>query len=193
MPREKSDLPEEKVEISKSDLAELLRKVDALAGELASVKSEQAARIEASIPSAPPASENAPPGTMVEVGKDAFGAPIYRKVRWSKEWIAKTYPPKTFVPRRTMTVAPHGVQYSLVLDEEVTVPSIVKDYHDEVFRQEKVEKEKYRPISMEEDSSLVRAALSNPGVPAYSRVFRLASTGLAIPEQEQPEPEQKTA
>lgn len=136
----------------------------------------------------PEATETLRPGTYVQVGIDASGTPIMGKVRWTRDWIERTYPHVTFTPARSMRVAPHGIAYDLAADYEVTVPQIVKDLYDDVRRQEADSNYRYRPLAAAEDAELAVKANELPGTKQWSRLYR-AGYGLQvrIPEVAQPE------
>lgn len=129
----------------------------------------------------PAPSEDLRPGTYVKVGTDTAGKDIMGKVRWTREWIAKTYPTVTFTPNRGMVVAPHGISYTLVAEAEATVPSIVKDTYDSVIRQEREHAARYRAMSAAEQADVDARANAEPGTKQWSRVTRVGF-GLAIPE-----------
>lgn len=135
----------------------------------------------------PEATEALRPGTYVQVGIDASGTPIMGKVRWTREWITKTYPQVTFTPTRSMRVAPHGIAYDLAAEYEITVPQIVKDLYDDVRRQEADHNYRYRPLAAAEDADLAVKANELPGTKQWSRLYR-AGYGLQVrmPEPEQP-------
>lgn len=135
----------------------------------------------ATLAAIPEPSDELRPGTYVQQGVDSFGAPILGKVRWTREWIEKTYAPVTFTPNRSMIVAPHNVSYTLSADVETTVPGIVKDIYDAVIKQEREQVTKYRPLSANETSDVDARANNEPGTKQWSRVYR-SGYGLSIPE-----------
>lgn len=136
----------------------------------------------------PPASENLPAGTYIQRGVDSSGAPIMGKVRWTKEIIERTYPPKTFTPNRGMTVGPHGVLYRMDAGVETTVPSIVKDLYDTALKIEQQESDKYKPWTAAERAELDARAFEQPGVGQRSRLARVGA-GLNVHAAEPVTPE----
>ncbi len=127
----------------------------------------------------PEASPQRPPGSYIQIGLDASGAPIIGKVRWTKSIIEETYPEVTFVPIREFTCYPHGVAYRVEASKQVTVPSIVKDLYDTALRVEKEMEDKYRPLSAIERAELDARASEQPGVGQRSRVYRIGA-GLNV-------------
>lgn len=120
----------------------------------------------------PPATEELPPGSLIVIGRDASGSEIKAKTRWTREWMAKTYPEVRFTPKRTLPVTPNGVRYQLVADEEFVGPQIVKDIYDEMLRTEASERMRYRPETPMEKYELAVKASEQPGK-HFSRVSRL--------------------
>ena len=145
-------------------------------------------KIEANLAPVPEPSEELRPGTYVQRGVDAFGAPVMGKVRWTKDWIEKTYAPVTFTPNRSMIVAPHNISYTLSADVETTVPCIVKDLYDGVIRQEREQAAKYRPLTATEQADVDARANAEPGTKQWSRVTRVGF-GLNIPDVPDSTPE----
>lgn len=85
----------------------------------------------------PEAKPGEQPGEYVEDGKDpATGRIIYRKRRWSRAEIERRYPQVTFTPMLTNTYKPHGITrgWDLQFGKPATVPSIVKDLHDDQLK-----------------------------------------------------------
>lgn len=163
--------------------------VDALKALVASLekalKSERVER-EPTLAPVPQASEEIRPGTYVRVGTDATNAPIMGKVRWTREWIARTYPAVTFTPARSMVVAPHGISYNLGAEIEVTVPQIVKDIYDDVRKQEQDHNIRYRTLAASEDAELAVRANEMPGTKQWSRLYKAGyGLGVRVPEAEQ--------
>ena len=140
----------------------------------------------------PAPSEDLRPGTYIKVGVDATGHDIMGKVRWTKEWIEKTYAPVTFTPNRNMTVGPHGISYILTAEIEATVPSIVKDTYDSVIKQEREQAARYRPLTAAEASEVDARASAEPGTKQWSRVSRVGF-GLNIPDVADSSPAESTA
>lgn len=163
--------------------------MEALKAQIEALKSalHTAEKREATLTIIPLASEEVRPGTYVQVGVDATNGPIMGKVRWTRDWITKTYPAVTFTPARSMHVAPHGVGYDLGAEMEVTVPQIVKDIYDDVRRQESDHNIRYRTLSATEDSELAAKANEQPGTKQWSRLYR-AGYGLAVRPPEGPTP-----
>lgn len=135
----------------------------------------------------PAASEELRPGSYFQVGVDASGTPLMGKIRWTREWIARTYPPVTFTPARSMRVAPHGISYDLGAEIEVTVPQIVKDIYDDVRKAEADHNIRYRTLSPGEDAELAVRANDQPGTKQWSRLYRAGyGLGVRLPEVETP-------
>lgn len=132
----------------------------------------------------PAPSADLPPGTYIQIGIDAAGAPIMGKVAWTRDAIAKTYIPVTFTPMRSMDIGPHGIPYHVDAGVETTVPKIVKDIYDQVIKGESDERTRYRPIGANEAYELAARAAETPGK-HWSRLYR-AGTGLDV---RGPEPE----
>jgi hypothetical protein len=157
--------------------------INLLKKELATLRNEraelQAAKREPTLAPIPPASEERHPGTYVQVGIDASEAPIMGKVRWTKEWIARTYPAAVFTPDRSITISPHGVSYHLGAGIEVSVPQIVKDIYDDVRKAERDHTIRYRTLSATEDGELAARANEMPGTKQWSRLYR-AGYGLQV-------------
>lgn len=156
------------------------RQITQLQTALAEKNAEAAAKV--TVPPAPEASPERAPGSYVEVARDHAGAPVYRKVRWTKPAIAKAYPSVTFEPRVTIDVAPHGVTYHLIANQEVTVPSIVKDVYQQSIREQEARTNAYRPVSIQEKSDLETRAKMEMGTRQWSRVERLG-VGLLVADE----------
>lgn len=154
----------------------LLAKIAELEAMLRTERSSERQTILATIPVA---SEENHPGTYVQVGVDASGTPLMGKVRWNREWIARTYPKVTFTPAQNLRVAPHGVSYDLAAEREITVPQIVKDLYDQVRKEQADHNIRYRTLTASEDSELAIAANEQPGTKQWSRLYR-AGYGLQV-------------
>jgi hypothetical protein len=133
----------------------------------------------ASLAAVPSPSEELKPGTYVEIGRDSSGAPILGKVAWTRDWIERTYEPVTFIPARTMTVAPHGISYRLEQGEPNTVPSIVRAIYEDCMRSERAMALSTRPLSAAEVSDIDARASEAPGTKQWSRLYR-SGYGLAV-------------
>lgn len=134
---------------------------------------------EATLRAVPEASPDLPPGSLVQVGVDSSGAPIFRKIRWTKPLIEATYPPVTFTPMADRTVGPHGILYRVEPGIPTTVPSIVKDLYDQVDRDNRAQADQYKRLSADEQAELTARAQDTPGVGHRSRLYRTGS-GLNV-------------
>jgi hypothetical protein len=157
--------------------------LDLMKKELAALRAERAeliaAKREPTLAPIPAASDERRPGSYFQVGVDASDAPIMGKIRWTKEWIARTYPAATWTPDRSITISPHGVRYDLGAGIEVTLPQIVKDIYDDVRRAERDHTIRYRTLSAVEDAELAAKANEMPGTKQWSRLYR-AGYGLQV-------------
>lgn len=170
-----SDKEEETVTVSKSQLEALLARVEKLEAEKA-----EDIEITADLPQA----QGLQPGQYVNVGAPNQ-APDLRKVRWTKAAIEKAYQPVTFVPLINVTVAPHGIPYGLRRNQQVTVPSIVRDLHDTEFHHQEHQFDRYRTESPMEVLEGIQRSKENPGVPIWGRLH-ITGHGLDLgPEQQQ--------
>jgi len=163
-------------------MAAMAKQIAALQSAVLEQGKQRFEKQEATLEPIPPASEELRPGTYIQQGIDAAGAPIMGKVRWTKQWIEKTYEPVTFVPRRNMVVGPHGISYTLVGGETNTVPGICKDIYDAVIKQEAEQNLRYRPIAPDEAYDLASRAAQAPGK-HWSRPY-LAGRGLNVRTEE---------
>lgn len=160
-----------KVTTESSDVAALRR-------ELAELKAERFDKQQATLAPVPAPSEQLRPGSYVEIGRDSSGAPVIGKVRWTRDWIEKTYAMVTFIPMRAMTINPHGISYRVEAETETTVPSIVKSIYDDVIRGERARQAATSPLSAQETSNIDAAATEAPG-PHWSRLYRMTG-GLDV-------------
>lgn len=120
--------------------------------------------------SAIPAAKEIPPGGYFNVG--TVDRPDIYKKRWTKADLEKNYPSVTFRPIATVTVSPHGFAYPLTQNVDVTVPSIVRDLHDEYIASQQLEGRRYRSLSFAENVALAEQAMDAPGQQVWSRLFR---------------------
>lgn len=138
---------------------------------------------QATLAPVPAASAETPPGTYVQVGVDASGAALMRKVRWTKPMIESTYPPVTFVPMRDFTCGPHGIIYRIEPGKMVTVPQIVKDLYDEDTKVSSVRmvdgQDANKAWTPAERAELDARAADTPGVGHKSRLARVGG-GLNV-------------
>lgn len=165
---------------SRDELIELMRKqIENLQTAVLAQGASRVERQEATLAPIPAANEALPPGTYIQIGVDAAGAPIMGKVRWTRELIAQRYAPVTFTPMRSMDIGPHGVHYAVAAGVEVTVPRIVKDLYDEVIKGEADQRARLRPIDPTEAYAIAARAADAPGTKQWSRLYR-AGYGLEI-------------
>ena len=136
----------------KDDIAELRAQIAALSERL----SEKTAPIGADAPSGEPG-EYFVAGTDTQTGK-----PVYRKRKWTKGDVEKKYPSVTFAPTLSTPIRPHGVTYVLEAGKIATVPSIVKDIHDQMVLAIRRQSEGYR-VSAEQTSAIFEAAKNDTG------------------------------
>lgn len=182
---------------SADDIAALLAafntqqdQIDSLKAALAQKREDDDKRTALTV--VPEPSEELRPGTYVKVGTDNAGKDMMGKVRWTREWIAKTYAPVTFTPNRGMDIGPHGIQYTVTADVETTVPSIVKDIYDSVLKQEREHNIRYRPLSGNESSDVDVRAQAEPGSKQWVRVTKVGH-GLSMPDVPDSTPEAPAA
>lgn len=163
------------------DVSAVLAAMQAQIASLTSQLADQKADSNPNLIPVPQATDKLRPGTYVVVGLDANGKDVYGKVRWTREWVDKTYVPLTFTPNRSMDIAPHGIPYRVNAETEITVPSIVKDIYDGVLKGERDHAARYRPLSAVEASEVDARAAAEPGTKQWSRVTRVGF-GLNIPD-----------
>lgn len=138
-------------------------------GKLEQEKTELANGPEIEISTTLPDGRHVKPGTIVNISADP-SKPDFRKAHWSKTDIEETYEMVTFRPEIDIVVGPHGVKYELRRRQEITVPSIVRDYHDaEVYRIDH-QYDRYRPVTLSEHAAAAEQAQSNPGQQVWTRV-----------------------
>lgn len=166
----KNEEPGETVTVKVADLQALLARIEKLEREPAELE----------ITTELPQAAALQPGQYVNIAPPA-AAPDLRKVRWSKGAIEKTYPSITFVPLINIVVAPHGIPYHLTQSEPVTVPSIVRDFHDTEFQRQKHFYDRYRPESALEVIEGIQRSKEQQGVPIWGRLH-LVGSGLLMGE-----------
>ncbi len=73
------------------------------------------------------------PGSYVEIGRETSGpfkdAPIYGKVRWTRDDQVRMYPRVRILPERSIPVIVNGVRWDLQAFVARDVPSIVADVY----------------------------------------------------------------
>ena len=72
------------------------------------------------------------PGTIMDPDK-----PSKMKVPWTQRDMDEVYGKVTFTPRSDTPVTVNGVRFYLKQDEEITVPSIVKDVYEDHLRMQR--------------------------------------------------------
>lgn len=159
----------------------------ALANQAAAAERFDQIQQQATLAPIPEATPELPPGSYIQLGVDGSGAPIMGKVRWTRKLINETYEPVTFTPMRSMDLGPHGVMYRVTMGEECTVPKIVKDFYDQVIKQEAEERARYAPLTAAERADVDARAANAPGQ-HWSRVA-VVGRGLAVHTPEAPTPE----
>lgn len=172
---------EETVTVSKVQLDALLARLDKLEatrGEDIEISTElpQAAALQ--------------PGQYVNIAP-TNQAPDLRKVRWNKANIEKTYPAVEFIPLINIVVAPHGIPWNLQEGTPITVPSIVRDFHDNEVQRRRHQYDRYRPESPMEIMESIQRSKENPGQPVWGRLH-IVGHGLQMgAEQAEPATETK--
>lgn len=155
-----NEATEETVTVSKADLTALLSRIQKL---------ETQAAEEIEISTDLPQAAALQPGQYVNIAP-ANQAPDLRKVRWTRATIEKTYEPVPgFFPLINITVAPHGIPWELHQGEVVTVPSIVKAFHDAEVQRIKHGNDHYKPESPMEILESIQRSKENPGQPIWGR------------------------
>lgn len=108
------------------------------------------------LPPAPEGSEELRPGTYVDAGTDASKAPLFNKVKYTKEWMATHYPMVDMV----VTVDTHGpIQFADVIYEckvgnVYKVPSIIKELYDAYVYNLKLIEWRYQPLLAQERADM---------------------------------------
>lgn len=136
----------------------------------------------ASLPSDPEPTAELRPGTYVVEGKDAHGAPVYGKVKYTKQWLEANYEMvEMFVdvdPRGAIQLA--EARYDVQVGQIYKVPSIIRDLYEQFKQNLKVIAWRYQPLTMEESWGSAQKAIET-GHRQWVRVHR-AGWGMMAPE-----------